>query len=327
VSDFRRAFTLVELLVVIAIIGILIGLLLPAVQAAREAARRTQCRNNLKQIGLAMHGHLTAFGSFPPGCLNENDQCQHGPSGGGLKPGQYTSGRAPWAVLILPYIEQQAVYDQFDMEKPFVGLYYSLSPQPPYEGTEYINYKFQQYPNSAFHCPSNPESSGDSARTDYSAVSGGGTDADSQCHGSGPITGRRHFFNNGICYVNSEVAPRDIDDGLSKTFLIAENTNLQFINGYGWLWASTARPADGGGRYALMGTICYALGPINVWDPTIDPNRHAQQQRTFASQHPTGVHAVLADGSVHFIDEGININIFREMGHANDGLPLEDFTE
>jgi len=322
VSNLRKAFTLVELLVVIAIIGILIALLLPAVQSAREAARRIECRNNMKQIGLAMHNYLSTHKVFPPGCINENNQCLNGVSGGGLRPGQYTSGRAPWAVFILPYLEQQARYDRFDFNKPFVGLYYSLSPQPPYGGTPYVNYEYQQMPNPAFHCPSNPDSTEDNPRTDYSAVSGGGTDSDSQCHGSGAITGRRHFFNNGIFYVNSKTKPRDIPDGLTKTFLVAENTHLRCNNGYGWLWASTARPADGGGTYALMGTICYALGPINVWDPTIDPNSHAQQQRTFASEHPGGAHAVMADGSVQFVEEDININVFREMATRDDGLPL-----
>jgi prepilin-type processing-associated H-X9-DG protein len=64
------------------------------------------------------------------------------------------------------------------------------------------------------------------------------------------------------------------------------------------------------------------LGPINVWDPTIDPNSHAQQQRTFASEHPGGAHAVMADGSVQFVEEDININVFREMATRDDGLPL-----
>jgi prepilin-type processing-associated H-X9-DG protein len=203
-----------------------------------------------------------------------------------------------------------------------VGLYYSLSPQPPYEGTPYTNFEFQQVPNPAFLCPSNPDSTGQNPRTDYCAVSGGGTDADSECHGSGSITGRRHFFDNGMFYVNSDIKPGYVTDGLSRTFLVAENTHLVFEDGYGWLWASTARPADGG-NYALMGTMCYAVGPINVWDPTLDPNGHAQQQRTFASEHSGGVNVALGDGSVHFLSENVNINVFRELGARSDGQPLE----
>ena len=100
-----RAFTLVELLVVIAIIGILVGLLLPAVQAAREAARRTHCTNNLKQIGLAMHNYHDAHGALPYGA----SEIQNNKPGGS------------WGAFILPYLEQQPAYEQF--EKPILDLH------------------------------------------------------------------------------------------------------------------------------------------------------------------------------------------------------------
>ena len=99
IQNPESAFTLVELLVVIAIIGILIALLLPAVQAAREAARRSQCTNNLKQIGLAIHNHQAARSELPPTVLSEH--------------------KATWAVLILPYMEQQELFDQWDVARCF----------------------------------------------------------------------------------------------------------------------------------------------------------------------------------------------------------------
>lgn len=99
----RRAFTLIELLVVIAIIAILIALLLPAVQQAREAARRTQCRNNLKQIGLALHLYHDEYRSFPPAyTVDETGQPLHS-----------------WRTLILPFIDQQQLYDSIDLSKPW----------------------------------------------------------------------------------------------------------------------------------------------------------------------------------------------------------------
>ncbi|HTN77380.1 MAG TPA: DUF1559 domain-containing protein, partial [Pirellulaceae bacterium] len=105
--EARRAFTLVELLVVIAIIGVLVALLLPAVQAAREAARRMQCSNNVKQLGLSLHNHHDTYNRFPPG--GANDQTPFGTE-------TATSGwGSSWMVYILPYIEQNALYSQWQM--------------------------------------------------------------------------------------------------------------------------------------------------------------------------------------------------------------------
>jgi len=110
-SHLARAFTLVELLVVIAIIAILIALLLPAVQAAREAARRTQCMNNLKQVGVALHNYESAIGTFPSGGLGRDNS---GFARGGF-------GHS-WWVRIMPYIEQENIYEEFDQDSRGYGL-------------------------------------------------------------------------------------------------------------------------------------------------------------------------------------------------------------
>ena len=115
-SRSRSAFTLIELLVVIAIIAILIGLLLPAVQKVREAAARASDANNLKQIGLAMHGFHDANGAFPPAAWGAKAQWDNKPD---PDTGRPKAGGLSWRVAILPYIEQQALYLRFKHDEPW----------------------------------------------------------------------------------------------------------------------------------------------------------------------------------------------------------------
>ena len=120
----RRAFTLVELLVVIAIIGILVALLLPAVQSAREAARRTSCQNNLKQIGIALQNyHDASSGAFPPGIVFDL-----GPTGIPQRPDASWYYRPNWIINLLPYIEEQGLYDSFDLNE-FISAEVNLVPR------------------------------------------------------------------------------------------------------------------------------------------------------------------------------------------------------
>src|SRR3954451_24609497 len=104
--SIKRAFTLVELLVVIAIIGVLVALLLPAIQAAREAARRSQCKNNLKQVGLALHNYESTRRIFPPGFTSSADTV----NGAGKGPGW------GWGAYILPYLEESSLFQQIDFK-------------------------------------------------------------------------------------------------------------------------------------------------------------------------------------------------------------------
>jgi len=201
-----RGFTLVELLVVIAIIGVLVGLLLPAVQAAREAARRTQCQNNLRQIGIGLSGYETAQDSFPVGCV----ECKFSP-GQGRKDRLRTS----WNLWLLPFIEQQHVRQLYDDAKPFDHA---------------DNREAASTVLSTFLCPSTSRESlnDDSgfAYTDYGGMYGvgGGVDLERNTpfDASSP-----HWLNDrslGVMLYEVPTRATEITDGLSHTVLVAERT-------------------------------------------------------------------------------------------------------
>jgi prepilin-type N-terminal cleavage/methylation domain-containing protein len=137
VEQNKRGFTLVELLVVIAIIGVLVALLLPAVQAAREAARRTQCANQVRQMGLSIQNHVSALGVFPTGGAINGPDISNFVSGGSNNPGRPNGPNKQglgWGYQILPYLEQGAVQGitvQRDLQSTVVSLYYCPSRRQP----------------------------------------------------------------------------------------------------------------------------------------------------------------------------------------------------
>ena len=191
----RNAFTLIELLVVIAIIGALISLLLPAVQQAREAARRTQCRNNLHQIGLALHSYHDTHGTFPPGGICNSPTAEAGNPYWG------------WMVMILPMLEETAVYNScnFDTSAQHIR----------------VNSSAVRHMLSQFSCPTNrsaelSNSGVTCGSSDYAGV--GGYTASG--YGTLPAgTGA-----NGMFFCDSRVRVRDIRDGTSQTFAVGEQT-------------------------------------------------------------------------------------------------------
>lgn len=183
----RSGFTLIELLVVIAIIAILIALLLPAVQQAREAARRTQCKNNLKQFGLAFHNYHDAFNMFPSSVSYDSVAAGMNTVANGkynscvgivVSPTPASYGvhvRSPWTVKLLPYIDQAPLYNRFEMAFPFAGwpghstLFDAGAPPSP-------NYtvQFETPAPIVFRCPSSPVYSSDTYVSNYAACMGGG---------------------------------------------------------------------------------------------------------------------------------------------------------
>lgn len=179
------AFTLVELLVVIAIIGILIGMLLPAVQMVREAARRTACLNNLRQIGLACLNHESAHMNFPPGVVDNDDDLRDAMHNG-------------W-VFVLPYLEQQTIYDQYDMNQPW-------------SATANLDVAKMEIP--VFTCPSNG-----SQTTQTGGIEGTTID---YAFSKGPSGALYKTVQVGVFDINSRTRMADIRDGTSNTFLVGE---------------------------------------------------------------------------------------------------------
>jgi prepilin-type N-terminal cleavage/methylation domain-containing protein len=303
-----QGFTLVELLVVIAIIGILIALLLPAVQAAREAARRTQCRNKIKQLNLALHNFQGSKRSFPAGHEHSrtivDSSCTSSPGGAP------SNGRAPWTVAVLPYIEQSALYDRFDMSKTFTSTFSSQ------EGDEPNKELFHEV-NHDYQCPSDPNSAGNVNNSNYFGVQGGGDTSLALCM----TPNGRVFYDNGVLYHRSAIRMRDITDGTSKTFAIGETKYQLTATGrpdnIHLGWASTGYLTSANGR---PGVLAAAVNPINSIEGDGGKNDTLNYfNRLFGSFHTGGCHFALCDGSVQFITDNIDLTIYHYLARRNDG--------
>lgn len=284
-----RGFTLIELLVVIAMIAILISLLLPAVQQARAAARRTQCKNNLKQIGLAMHNYHDVYTSFP---LGTNLQF-YGPM-----------------VAILPYLEKTQVQNLYDFD-----LYYTEPVNIDAINNEIATYLCpsmnlpRQVPDPVCNEPGAPTSYGLSMGTHNGAVPGVETD--------GMFAGYDAFFS-----APRSVRLREVTDGTTNTILAGEfNYRLE-----DYLWSAFSCSERAG--EIRWGTHRWAPGYPGVslghTDGDFNVNSNANRE-VWRSDHPGGAHFLLADGSVHFIGESIDAGILDKLAARNDGDVLGQF--
>ncbi|MBN1394256.1 MAG: DUF1559 domain-containing protein [Pirellulales bacterium] len=305
-ARFQRpfsAFTLVELLVVITIIGILIALLLPAVQAAREAARRLQCQNNLKQLGLALHNYHSVFNCFPAAESVDymNDTTKD------------IRGNPLWFV-ILGYIEQNNLEEQFDYD---IGYSNWLTLHP-----EYIEKQFPFY-----QCPSDDRIVQYSYLRDYFGCAGGATPANPQQ----PRGFRGLTFSDGLFLPNRWRRFADVSDGSSSTFAIGESVHVsKFGLGPGYAVSTQGGPCPWWGG-------CGCAYPQGQETPCSNPYRwslgrgfrstyyainsnilpmadNEDADAPFGSYHSGGAHFVFADGHVGFINDTIDMAMYRALG-------------
>ena len=317
----RRGFTLIELLVVIAIIAILVALLLPAVQQAREAARRSECKNKLKQIGLALHNYHDVHSTLPPGGILAGTTCT-------------SSGRgAPWTVMILPNMDADNLYQSFQFEGTATDKFVSSNLELPTTGANRNAFLLL---NPLYQCPSDPNNGKNPQQGNYMGMMGSGTPGTAPCTGG---NAGRAFRNNGVLYLNSRTQFRDLTDGLSNVMLVGETKYMLGPGGrpdnHWFGWASTIR----GTANSVVGTLSAAELPINdldgdgsKWDTAFGnggknpPQGQGVQQRMLGSFHTGGCHILMADGSAHYFNETIDINIYRQLGARDDDLPNGGFT-
>lgn len=324
----RPGFTLIELLVVIGVIAILMALILPAVQQSRESARRIDCQNRLRQIGLALHNYHSTFQLFPPGGVHLTTK----------RPGtvpegdELTDGRAPWTVLILPYLDEQPRYDSFDFESTFSARYDLRTSTPEPNLTE------QYRPLSKYQCPSDLNSDAGATHCNYAACQGGGTPDDAAEQTTGPVP--RLFYDNGLFFHNSSLSIADITDGTTQTILVGETKYVGTPSSFSsteawWSWAAAIRSDP---VFSSLFNISATVDPINfpqngeyTEEDVIEHHgvfqgaNHGGQQRVYGSWHPGGAVFLLADGSVHFLNENMSVDIYRSLGTRADGAPQGGF--
>ena len=341
-SRRRRGFTLIELLVVIAIIGVLIALLLPAVQAAREAARRSQCTNNLKQIGLALHNYHSATDALPPaGEAFSNEYPQYG----------WTAGPQNFSmkVRLLPYMEAGNAYNSVNFA--VTAIWGTDSNNPSVVDGININRTIRQTKIASYACPSDQNDPGQ---------------GDPQLPGTSYPENRglnrynTDWFNSGISYyqghdgrVNKTRNFATITDGLSATAAFSEwvkgkgrDPNVQPLDGLNMTYSipsgvTTFPQGERDADFKLAG-LCQAT-TARSWDFKGEiwtfhdsgrgggyyhiqpPNRkacNAAGEDTIvgaSSYHPGGVNVLLMDGSVKFIKSGINIRTWHALGTIDWG--------
>ncbi len=321
----RLGFTLIELLVVIAIIAILIALLLPAVQQAREAARRTQCKNNLKQMGLALHNYHDVYNKLPIGS-------------------QVSYFRANWRSSILPYMDQAPLFNAMT-QTPSSKNGYAAGNGNTDSGFNTVNAILNNKLVTVYKCPSAVTSA---FYTGTSPVSNNGTTSPNAALGTetamtmdyvgigGSYSGVAPFnidcgatiyggyaCNNGLMRIATSAELRDCTDGTSNTMIIGEESGLiagrDYRSNYYGGWAGHTGISGWG---TGVRTVRYSPNP-RVAPPGGDQTYNANGALT--SEHTGGVHVLMADGAVRFLSNNLSIDTFLALAGAKDGVVMGEF--
>lgn len=315
-----RAFTLVELLVVIAVIGILIALLLPAVQAARESARRTGCTNNLKQLGLAFQNFHSANKRFPP--AYESSALPSEPGG---TPDPVTRDRAPgwaWGMLLLPFMEGQSLQNSLDRKLPCwhadnaaaartqVGLFLCPSAtdaEQPFDVRSESGTRLATFGRSCYVASVGQEEPWGTTTDDYTGIA------------DGPL------------YRNSKTRAADITDGLSKTVFLGEHHPI--LSSKTWVGVVPGASVCPTERFAFSSCDFAATlvqvhsGPASAeFPPAIHPpNSPLCHVCQMYAEHPGGCNILLGDGSVRFVSELVNQLTWAALASRAKGDTVGDY--
>ncbi len=351
-AQHRRGFTLIELLVVIAIISVLASLLLPAVQNAREAARRTQCKNRLKQIGLALHEYHDSYGTFPIGAAFAPT-----PDGNNATPAIRGSS---FFVAILPWLDQGNAYKRLIHEAPggIAATNYSGNPNGAILDNLYVPVYWCPSASLSEYAPASSGQPYNLMTTTYVGISGAafrGTtvNPDAEVVGTCGNNSDAILGRNGLLVENESVSFRDISDGTTNTLLVAEQSSAQYptidissgqpvvemvtdeairSSYYGSAWAGTnhpvglvqGRPTNSCHNVYNITTVRYGINLNGSAPATGDTTVVSGGAHTpIMSAHPGGANVLFADGGVRFLSENLDFGVLMAVSDRHDGAVLK----
>jgi len=305
----RIGFTLIELLVVIAIIAILIALLLPAVQQAREAARRSQCKNNLKQLGLAIHNYESTFKGTPAAIYLDVN---------------VSATSWTFQVMLLPYLEQATIYNQLNTSRP-----------PRQAAQTPAGLALMQTPLPALICPSDPEP-GVNRNRPFILLATPAVTTPVLLAKNNYMCNEGDTDHTGICISpNDTIKFRDVTDGLSNTFFMGERRSLKgpkiatTLDGpWAGVWAASEISAGNlGNVWAVAGKTEFKMQTGEASGTVA-----ATPIIAFSSEHTGGAHFLLGDGAVRFVSENIDGHhdstkkgTYNYLGNRSDGKVVGEF--